>query len=118
MTTPTNKIISDDLQTWLSTYLWMKDEQDSGHKSRNPSIKFEELPPEIEAGIRKWFSDITAMLNTSEPPLAVDYKVNLGNRLGCFPVAMDHKAVQILVDNIPRHVNELEFNDIRRLAGL
>ena len=110
-------IISEDLQSWLATYFWMKDEQDDMFKYTNPKIKFKDIPPEVEAGLRQWFDDITGMLNGPDNPYAAVYKVDLGSRLGCFPTAMDHKAIHILVDSNSRHALTAAM-DIKRLAGM
>lgn len=99
-------IISEELQSWLITYLWMKDEQANNFKSMNPSIKFADMSPEMADELKQWFDDITAQINAPGTPS--NYKVDLGQRLGCFPIAMDHVAMQILTDNNTRRNNQEE----------
>jgi len=94
-----DSLISENLISYLTTHLWMIDQQDKTRNLMNLKIEFEDVTPEIEEELKKWFNGM--IVNSPGRWLrASKFKATIGRRQGMFPVAMDHKGICFICDAI------------------
>ena len=83
-------MISEELRSFLSTYLWMKDQM-PGAPSLSPIVSFDGVNAKLKKEMEDWFNT----LDISNPR---SYKADVGPRKGMFPTALNEHIIMFQCD--------------------